>query len=270
MQIARSKLDNALNIVKPQTVGSIETRYVDKGEYQVIYISSQTGCNHGCRFCHLTTSGQTAYEDVSRRWFLDQARTGLDHARDGRTLHFDYMARGEPLANPVLNSDTLLAMSDEAFRRGFRRVRHLISTIMPRRFVETCDLITRFPTFAPDIYYSLYTVDEDKRKHWMPNAAPAYAALLALKQWQDFTRKIPQIHFAVVPGLNDSEEAISNVCDYIWQADLRVNFNIIEYNPAFGPAEAKRIVREMLPESKVNLIPRIAPDVNVACGMFAS
>ena len=59
-KILKSNLDQSVNFVENQLVGFLESRYVRKvDEYFICYLSSQTGCNRGCKFCHLTASGQT-------------------------------------------------------------------------------------------------------------------------------------------------------------------------------------------------------------------
>src|SRR5437588_161667 len=101
-----SSQDASVNWDRPADVGRIEARYVRRcPDYVVVYLSSQTGCNQGCRMCHLTATGQTRLRDVTHEEFLEQADTALDHYRrqaSAQAVHFNFMARGEPLVNPVL------------------------------------------------------------------------------------------------------------------------------------------------------------------------
>ena len=100
----KSAQDASVNWDRPADVGRLEARYVRRcADYFVVYLSSQTGCAQGCRMCHLTATGQTRLRDVTFGEMLEQARTVLDHYRreapPARTVHFNFMARGEPLAN---------------------------------------------------------------------------------------------------------------------------------------------------------------------------
>src|SRR5262249_11085028 len=134
-----SRQDASVNWDRLAEVGRIEARYVRRcPDYVVVYLSSQTGCAQGCRMCHLTATGQTRLRDVTHEEFLEQAETVLDHsgraAPPARAVHFNFMARGEPLANEVLlaHADELLG---DLARRAVAlnlRPRYLVSTIFPR------------------------------------------------------------------------------------------------------------------------------------------
>src|SRR5689334_1695522 len=123
-----SRQDASVNWDRPADVGRIEARYVRRcPDYFVVYLSSQTGCNQGCRMCHLTATGQTRLRDVTHAEFLEQAETVLDYYRNSaptaRTVHFNFMARGEPLANSVLlsHADDLLGdLAQRAVALGLR------------------------------------------------------------------------------------------------------------------------------------------------------
>jgi 23S rRNA (adenine2503-C2)-methyltransferase len=138
-----SQQDASVNWDRPAEPGRIEARYVRRcPDYVVVYLSSQTGCDHGCRMCHLTATGQTRQRDVTYGEFIEQAETVLEYYRHeappARSVHFNFMARGEPLANPVFlaNADELLG---ELARRAVAlnlRPRYLVSTIPVRRLPD--------------------------------------------------------------------------------------------------------------------------------------
>jgi len=74
-------------------------------DYFVCYLSSHSGCNRGCEFCHLTATGQTSFQPSTINDFTSQALSVFKHYRrqqPARYMHYSFMARGEPLANPHL------------------------------------------------------------------------------------------------------------------------------------------------------------------------
>src|SRR5262249_16615199 len=133
-----SSQDASVNWDRPADVGRIEARYVRRcQDYVAVYLSSQTGCNQGCRMCHLTATRQTRLRHVTYKEFLGQAETVLEHYRGeapARTVHFNFMARGEPLANRVLlsHADELLGELAQRAVALELRPRYLVSTIFPR------------------------------------------------------------------------------------------------------------------------------------------
>src|SRR5688572_10741528 len=194
--IHRSGQDASVNWDRPADVGRIEARYVRRcADYFVVYLSSQTGCAQACRMCHLTATGQTHLRDATFGELLEQARVVLEHYRQlnepARTVHFNFMARGEPLASRVLlaDADALLGeLSRMAVALGLRP-RHLISTIYPKE-LGTRSLEDVFVTQHPEIHYSIYSMSERFRRRWLPKAQPAEVALDRLASWQRSTHKI--------------------------------------------------------------------------------
>src|SRR5258707_2632131 len=222
----KSKLDASVNWDRPADVGRIEARYVRRcPDYFVVYLSSQTGCSRGCRMCHLTATGQTRLRDATIGEMIEQARTVLDHYRreaaPARSVHFNFMARGEPLANKALlcDADGLLGeLSRLAVALGLRP-RHLISTIYPRELGER-HLEDIFVTHHPDLHYSIYSMSERFRRRWLPKALPAGEAPDRLASWQRRTHKIVTLHHAYIAGGNDAEGDIQAIFDALGEPRL--------------------------------------------------
>ena len=157
--------------------------------------------------------------------------------------------------------------------------RYLISTIMPKSF-ENYSLDEVFPIHQPDIYYSIYSMDPAFRKKWLPLAMDPDLALEKLAAWQRHSNKIPKIHYAFIKGENDSEQDIHDICDAILKHDLRVNLNIVRYNPADDKRGVEScgdvlqrnlgIFHARLPQIRSKVHPRVGFDVNASCGMFVN
>lgn len=279
-----SEQDASVNWDRTVDVGRLEARYVRRcPDYFVVYLSSQTGCIQACRMCHLTASGQTLVRDATFAEIVDQAATVLDHyhreTSPARIVHFNFMARGEPLANRglVADGDGLLGeLSRRAVTLGLRP-RHLISTIFPRGMNRPLDDV--FVTHHPDLFYSIYSTNPRFRRRWLPKALPAEAALDRLTQWQRSTQKIVSLHHAYIAGENDSEVDVHQICDAVEERGLVVNVNIVRYNSPdpsrYGVESDESIVqrnagiyRSRLPRSRVTVIPRVGFDVAASCGMF--
>jgi adenine C2-methylase RlmN of 23S rRNA A2503 and tRNA A37 len=281
----KSRQDVSVNWDRPADPGRLEARYVRRcRDYFVVYLSSQTGCAQACRMCHLTATGQTRLRDATVGEMLGQARVVLDHYRregpPARVVHFNFMARGEPLASRVVlaDADHLLGeLSRLAVALGLRP-RHLISTIYPRQAGDR-HLEDIFVTHHPDLHYSIYSVSERFRRRWLPKALPADAALDRLTSWQRSTQKIITLHHAYIAGENDAEGDVHAICDALEERGLVVHVNIVRYNspdPSRHGVEPPEeviernaaIYRSRLPNARVSVIPRVGYDVAASCGMF--
>jgi adenine C2-methylase RlmN of 23S rRNA A2503 and tRNA A37 len=281
----KSSQDASVNWDRPADVGRIEARYVRRcPDYFVVYLSSQTGCAQGCRMCHLTATNQTRLRDVTFGEMIEQAQTVLDHYRregpPARSVHFNFMARGEPLANKALLSDAdgLLGQLSGLAVALSLRPRHLISTIYPRELGNR-PLEDIFLSHHPDLYYSIYSMSDRFRRRWLPKALPAEEALDRLTSWQRSTHKIVALHHAYIAGENDAEGDVHAICDALEERGLMVHVNIVRYNPhdparhGVEPSEEviarnADIYRSRLPNARVTVIARVGFDVAASCGMF--
>lgn len=279
MQELRSKEDTSVNLVEENLKGFIESRYVRRqDDYFNCYLSSQTGCNKGCRFCHLTATKQTQFTNVTTRGFLDQAeRVYSEYYRSGKSakrVHYSFMARGEALANLwILNNgdDVLRKLGDLALGHQLHP-KFNISTIMPRSLDRSLSEI--FPLITPTIYYSLYSANEDWRARWMPQAMPVEQAFEMLREYQLHSKKLIKIHFAFIKGENDTEEELIRTSQSLRHSGLAHEFNLVRYNP-FSPEQGQesenleyafKTVSQWA--TRARIIDRVGFDVKASCGMF--
>lgn len=285
--VKKSELDNSVNFIKKNEVGMIEARYVRREErYFIVYLSSQTGCNRGCKFCHLTATGQTAYTDLSIGEILDQAVAVMEYmekeisTQGTREVNFNFMARGEPLSNQnILMRGNELLEKLHALARGYGLVpKFNISTIMPRNLAGK-SLAEIFHGFTPTIYYSLYSIDCEFRKKWMPGALHPHKALSMLKEYQDTSSKVVRLHGTFIQDENDSERSVREMMNLVRDYGILFSFNLVRYNPysvvqgqESSPEVLERnleIIREFT-IGNVKEVSRVGFDVKASCGMFYS
>lgn len=284
MQPHHSVIDKSVNWDQLVDIGRIEARYARRSlEYAVVYLSSQTGCDQGCRMCHLTATGQTKLRDVTLQEFIQQTDEVLAHykheAPPAKAIHFNFMARGEPLNNQTILTDADTLLGDLA-RRAVAlnlRPRYLISTILPKTLGDR-RLEDIFLIHHPEFYYSLYSMSDKFRQKWLPKAMPVEDALDRLASWQRNTYKICKIHYAFIAGENDGVVDVHAICDALERRRLMVHINIVRYNPADdkrGVESSEAVINQnvgifsaRLPNARVTIVPRIGFDVAASCGMF--
>lgn len=277
-----SAQDSSVNWVLDTDDGPLEARYVRRRpEAAICYLSSQTGCKQACRMCHLTQTGQTNDRPATLGEFERQARTVLAHLatqpRPGR-IHYNFMARGEALANPLMHGSDVLGMLHALAAEAGLFAEMKISTILPRVAADL-DLARAWAPYCPDVYYSMYSADPAVRRRWLPKAAPLDVALPMLARYQDDTRKIIVVHHALISGVNDDIADAHACADALDAHGLLCDVNIVRYNPpsakqgeeatdervaAYAEAIDSRIA------GRVKVVPRVGYDVYASCGMFVS
>lgn len=280
----KSDIDQSVNYVYDASkIGMFEARYVRReDEYFIVYLSSQSGCDQACRMCHLTATGQNKLENAKLDDFLLQAEkvySHYDEQKPAKLVHYNFMARGEALNNQLIldNSGLLLSKLTEMADRRDLESKFLISTILPKS-LGSMSLTDVFPNIYPEIYYSLYSMNPSFRKKWLAKAFSAEKGLEMLKQWQDSTGKIPKIHFAFIKGENDSEKDMEEIGAAVKSFDLKVNLNIVRYNPysdKYGQESDEHVImknteilKELLNPEQMRIVPKVGFDVKASCGMF--
>lgn len=284
MQVLTSEQDLSVNFIRP---GGQEARYVRRtDEYFIVYLSSHNGCSKACRFCHLTQTGQTDFDESSVEEMLAQADDVMAHYREAVAtgaqkpagkIHFNWMARGEPLASSVVIKQwpaLVAALTKKAANLGITDLRFNLSSIMPSDLVGELEFEGRQPT----IFYSLYSMDPAFRKRWLPKALPPEDALARLARWQERTQGELVLHWAFIAGENDSDAQCEAVLEAIERHGLKARFNLVRYNPfseGQGVEPPEQVlharlaqIQPRMSEKGSRIVPRVGFDVKASCGMF--
>lgn len=228
--------------------------------------------------CHLTVTKQTQFNNANLLDFVQQFNTVLTHYQQDTVtnlVHINWMARGEPLANPtVTETGTELLWELGNICRDHNLVpKFNVSTIMPvtlRKSLTQC-----FPLITPTIYYSLYSVDPQFRRRWLPGAMPVAQALEQLKHYQQVSKKIIKIHGAFIEGENDSDDSVMEMMSVIRSHSIRAEFNVVRYNP-FSPQQGRETTRLTRIQQLISrhmpckIITRVGEDVAASCGTFVT
>ena len=277
MKTLYSNLDSSVNFIEQQLTGFIETRYVRRTEeYFIGYLSSQTGCNRGCKMCHLTATKQTQFVNCDQQDFISQLETIFTHYHNdipAKTMHINFMARGEILANPTVTetgTELLSRLGNMVIDKGLK-VKFNVSTILPKTMKKTLTEI--FPLITPTIYYSVYSVNPTFREKWLPGAMDTKRAFDLLAEYQSVSKKIVKLHCAFIKGENDSDDDIFGILNEVTSRNIRAEFNIVRYNP-FSTEQGietdrlpaiQSIISDYMP---CKIIPKVGFDVSASCGQF--
>ncbi len=293
----KSQIDDSVNFTQPGANGVLECRYVRRDDTVIVYLSSQAGCRQACAMCHLTATKQTGDYSCGIQDLISQLWVVMEHAATqprAKTLHINFMARGEPLANETIVSagthvfDRILQML-QTWIINFDYIKFKISTIFPDILNPDLDLAWMFAPHAPDFYYSIYSANPEIRRRLLPRAMPVDQALQILRRYQDQTHKIPFLHYALIQGVNDDLDSVHDICQAVFRAGLRVNINLVQYNPPKNMSvrlgrTSERVLHDVnmatyervagwykhrMPETRIQIVPRVGIDVAASCGVFA-
>jgi 23S rRNA (adenine2503-C2)-methyltransferase len=279
MQVHKSGLDESVNF----EFGGMECRYVRRNAVKMsIYLSSQKGCKQACRFCFLTQKGHTNDTNVTMDEYEQQLDTVFDHydiyQPEALRVNYNLMAKGEPLLNREFIDDfpSFYEMCEEnAFERALD-FRINISTIYPNDLLDS-DLEQISMWGKVKFYISLYSMDQDFRKRWLPKAVPNAGLILKkMHAVQNIFNKGYRVHWCYIDDQNDSIEQTYQIGEALANNGAPA-VNIVRYNP-FSPEQGKESEFDVIQRNvwilkkqfglTVKIVPRVGVDVNASCGMF--
>ena len=230
--------------------------------------SSQAGCGIGCAFCATGMSGLT--RSLSAGEIYEQVM----HVRDDfgrRITSVVLMGQGEPFAN---YTETLAALrrlnSPDGAGIG---ARHLT--------VSTCGIIPMIKRFANEpeqftLAVSLHSAVQRTRDMLMPGVKKYSLIHLydIMNEYVNKTGRRPSYEFALIRGVNDSDNEIAALCDFC--RDNLAHVNLIMLNEVkgskFQPStneRAREFVRRLTSVGvEATIRDSRGSDIDAACGQL--
>ena len=225
----------------------VETVYIPEEDRGAVCLSTQVGCQMGCRFCHTGTQGfqrnLTAGEIVGQflaaRDSYGEWPTPVDETR--YLSNIVVMGMGEPLNNyDQLVKAMRIIMDGEGLAISKRRIT-----------VSTSGIADKIPSLAKDLgvrlAISLHAPNDTIRNQIMPinRKYPLAVLINACKEYQRLCehRQYITMEYVMLKGVNDSPENARELIQLV--KGLEVKFNLIPFNPwegcAFEPSSNNTI-----------------------------
>jgi 23S rRNA (adenine2503-C2)-methyltransferase len=248
------------------TIETVLMRYEGR---VTVCVSSQAGCAMGCTFCATGQMGFSGHLSVGQ--VLEQVMFAARAAAPLRLSNVVFMGMGEPLENYRVTVQVLRRLHEY---RGLS-ARHLtVSTVGVAPAIERLAREGLPLTLA----VSLHAANDETRNELVPlnRRYPLERLHRACATWIETTGRRLSFEWALIDGVNDTDEAIEELAEYA--TSLHAHVNLIPLNPTPGylvrGSSAARVIefREGLQRRGVNATVRNTRgrSIAAACGQLAS
>lgn len=234
-----------------------------------VCVSTQVGCNMGCKFCQ---SGQMKKRrDLKVEEIVGQV-LALSEEFSCKIDGVSVMGIGEPFDSFQNTADFISIVSDD---KGLAVGRRHVT-------VSTCGIVPKIYEYAElplpcSLAISLHAADDGLRSELMPinKKYPIADVLKAAEYYSNKTRHRVALEYIMLDGVNDSDECARQLAEVIDGRDFYVN--LIPYNSTesgFRKSDTDRISRfcGVLKENGVIATKRreFGADLKAACGQLRS
>ena len=235
-----------------------------------ICISSQVGCNMGCRFCE---SGRLKkVRNLTAGEMVEQILK-VEEDINERITHVVIMGIGEPFDNY------------DNFKRFVEIVNYQKGINIGSRHitVSTCGIIPKIREFSEFPYQvnlaiSLHAPNNEIRDMLMPinKVYPIQDLIKEIRNYIKVTNRRVTFEYILLSGINDSESCANELCDLV--KGLNCYINLIPYNETnnSGYKRSKKDTisnfYDIIKKRKINVTIRreFGSNISAACGQLRS
>ena len=235
-----------------------------------VCISSQVGCNMGCRFCE---SGRRKKVRNLETWEMVTQLLMIEEDLKKRVSHVVVMGIGEPFDN----YDNLL--------KFFLIINHPKGLAIGARHitVSTCGIVPKILEFSNfplqiNLAISLHAPNDELRNQIMPinKVYPLKELIQALEIYLEKTKRRITFEYILLAGVNDTEEYAVELAKLV--GHLNCYINLIPYNETnnleFRRSNTVQIMKfyDILKKNRLNVTIRreFGSKISAACGQLRS
>ena len=235
-----------------------------------VCISSQVGCNMGCKFCE---SGRRKKVRNLETWEMVTQLLMIEEDLKKRVSHVVVMGIGEPFDN----YDNLL--------KFFLIINHPKGLAIGARHitVSTCGIVPKILEFSNfplqiNLAISLHAPNDELRNQIMPinKAYPLKELIQALEIYLEKTNRRITFEYILLAGVNDTEEYAVELAKLV--GHLNCYINLIPYNETnnleFRRSNTVQIMKfyDILKKNRLNVTIRreFGSKISAACGQLRS
>lgn len=247
---------------------TVECVGMPSGNKLAVCVSSQAGCAMGCAFCATGAAG------LNRSLTAAEIYDQVMHVRDDfdtRVTSVVMMGQGEPFMNYDATLEAMRKLnSPDGLGIG---ARHLT--------VSTCGIIPAIKRFSNEpeqftLAVSLHSAVQKTRNALMPGVRKFSLLHLyeVMGEYVDKTGRRPTYEYALIRGVNDTEDELGALCDFC--RDNLAHVNIIKLNEVKGSrfqpssdARAGEFVRRLASVGvEATIRQSRGQDIDAACGQL--
>ena len=247
---------------------SVECVGMPSGPKLAACVSTQAGCAMGCAFCATGAAGLT--RSLTAGEMVEQV-LHVQESFGTRVTSVVMMGQGEPFVNYEQTLGALRRFNDPA-ALGIG-ARHLT--------VSTCGVIPMIAQFAREpeqftLAVSLHSAVQRTRDALMPGVRRWSLLRLydVMGEYTDRTGRRPTYEYALIKGVNDTDEELSYLCDFC--RDTLCHVNLIQLNEVPGskflPSTHQRALDFVRRLESVGVETTIrnsrGADIDAACGQL--
>jgi 23S rRNA (adenine2503-C2)-methyltransferase len=272
--IFRSKKDGTIKALITLSDGlKVETVLMKSKDRNSVCVSSQVGCQLGCKFCATGKMGfkrnLTSNEIIIQVLLFSRL---LKTENQKPVTNVVFMGMGEPMLNYNAVVDAVKILNDSnCFGISARKI-----SISTAGIPEGIEKLSR-EALDINLAFSLHSADIEKRSTLMP-VNRKYSLALVMKTIQNYLevkqRKV-MIEYILISGVNDTINDAKNLIYLLQKNKHLFHVNVILYNPTgnFMPSTRENANRfiETVKKGGMSITERFrfGQDISAACGQLA-
>lgn len=247
---------------------TVESVLMDYKHGHPICISTQVGCNMGCKFCASTIGGKV--RDLTAGEIMDQ-------------ILFAQKDSGEQVSNIVLMGIGEPMDNYEAVTTFIRNVNHFAGLNIGARHISlsTCGLVDGIYKLADEgipvtLSVSLHAPNDELRSSLMPvnKKYPIAKLMQAIRDYIDKTNRRVTFEYSLIEGVNDNKEQAFELVKLT--KGMLAHINLIPVNQVKGKSYVKsnpervQAFRDILEQNGLTTTVRreLGSDIEASCGQL--